>query len=254
MADANVQTQAVDSSTGLAVLVNRKMRDMGDGTFAEVVAGGTGATGADQIQGSVAAGVADSGNPVKAGGVYNSAPPTYLTGQRSDLQTDSRGTLHVGLYDASGSSFSTAAAPADGLSNAVTSIPVFARGYIFNGTSWDRQAKASATSRIPSAAATTNATSAKASAGTVYTIDAMNTTAAVKYLKLYNKASAPTVGTDTPVRTIALPPSNATYRIQFPSGYYFSTGIAYALTGAAADADATALAAGDVVGLNIDYS
>jgi hypothetical protein len=41
----------------------------------------------------------------------------------------------------------------------------------------------------------------------------------------------------------------------FPNGgLYFSTGIAYGLTGAAADSDTTALTAGDVVGVNIDYS
>jgi hypothetical protein len=35
---------------------------------------------------------------------------------------------------------------------------------------------------------------------------------------------------------------------------YFSTGIAYALTTAAADADTGALTAGDVIAMNIAYS
>ena len=50
-------------------------------------------------------------------------------------------------------------------------------------------------------AATTNATSTKASAGTVYGIIVANASAETRYLKVYNKASAPTVGTDTPVLT-----------------------------------------------------
>lgn len=126
--------------------------------------------------------------------------------------------------------------------------------YLFNGTTWDRQKKANATSRIVSAAATTNATNAKASAGDVFSIEATNTTAALKYLKLYNKATAPTVGTDTPFLTIPLQPSNAPTLRTFPNGLYLSAGISYALTGAAADADTTALAAGDVVGVNIAYA
>jgi hypothetical protein len=59
-------------------------------------------------------------------------------------------------------------------------------------------------SRI-NAAASTNATSLKASAGQAYSIDVFNVAAYPVYLKLYNKASAPTVGTDTPIATIPVP-------------------------------------------------
>src|SRR6266566_2994656 len=38
------------------------------------------------IQGNIAAGSADSGNPVKIGAVYHAAPPTFADGQRGDLQ------------------------------------------------------------------------------------------------------------------------------------------------------------------------
>lgn len=102
------------------------------------------------------------------------------------------------------------------------------------------------------AAATTNATSVKASAGQVYTIHVYNVSAAVKFLKLYNKATAPTVGTDTPVETHAIPAANWV-RIDYTNhGNPFATGIGYALTGGGADSDTTALAAGDVV-LNMLY-
>lgn len=111
---------------------------------------------------------------------------------------------------------------------------------------------ATTTSRIPSAAATTNATSAKAAAGYLYGASGYNAAAAVRYLKFYNKASAPTVGTDVPVLTIALAPS-AAFSFNFGS-LYFSTGIAYAMTTGAADADTGALTLADVVGLNVVYT
>lgn len=96
-------------------------------------------------------------------------------------------------------------------------------------------------------AATTNATSVKASAGNLYRIFAANNSGAVKFLKLYNKASSPTVGTDTPVTTIAIP-ANSVVSIGLDFPMSFATGIAYAITGAVADNDTTAVAANDVHG------
>jgi hypothetical protein len=49
------------------------------------------------VGGNVASGASDSGNPVKAGGVYNSSAPTFTTGQRGDLQIDSSGYLKVNV-------------------------------------------------------------------------------------------------------------------------------------------------------------
>lgn len=54
-------------------------------------------------------------------------------------------------------------------------------------------------------AATTNATSVKTTGGTIYNIVASNTGVTDVYLKIYNKASAPTVGTDIPVYTCVIP-------------------------------------------------
>lgn len=81
-------------------------------------------------------------------------------------------------------------------------------------------------------AASTNATSLKNGAGTVYSVTATNVNAAVRYLKFYNKASAPTVGTDTPVYVFPLPGNTAGAGVthSFPVGLNFSTGIAWALT------------------------
>ena len=98
------------------------------------------------------------------------------------------------------------------------------------------------TTAFTNSAATTNATSTKASAGTVWSINASNINVAARYLKLYNKASAPTVGTDVPVLVIPLP-AGVNTSVSFGSnGARFSTGIAWALTSLAADSDTTAVA------------
>lgn len=97
------------------------------------------------------------------------------------------------------------------------------------------------------AAASTNATSVKASAGQVYHIDVFNNAAYAVFLKLYNKASAPTVGTDTPIVTIPIPAGGG-YAKSFPAGSPYSTGVAYAITKLVADSDTTVVAANDLVG------
>jgi hypothetical protein len=95
-------------------------------------------------------------------------------------------------------------------------------------------------------AATTNATSVKTSAGSLYEITADNFTAAIKWLKIYNKSSAPTVGTDVPILTVPIPINSSVVLNFGTQGKRFTTGIAFALTGAQAVSDTTALAAGDV--------
>ena len=95
-------------------------------------------------------------------------------------------------------------------------------------------------------AATTNATNIKGSAGQVYVI-ALGNNSTIAYLKLYNKATAPVVGTDTPLATYRIP-ANGTLNIAFRAGKIFTTGISYAITGAAADSDTTAVAANQISG------
>lgn len=102
-------------------------------------------------------------------------------------------------------------------------------------------------------AASTNATSVKASVGVVNSITLSNNGATVAYVKLYDKASAPSVGTDTPVLTV-LVPINGTVSVN--SGYAglrFPTGIAYAITGGMAVADVTAVALSQV-SVSINYT
>lgn len=100
------------------------------------------------------------------------------------------------------------------------------------------------TGQTLTSAASTNATSVKASAGSLMEASLFNATAATVYLKFYNKASAPTVGTDVPILTIPVA-AGAVWANEFGRfGKRFATGIALAITGAAAATDATAIAAG----------
>lgn len=89
--------------------------------------------------GGVASGSADSNNPVKVGGKYNSTLPTFTDGQRADLQLSSRGLLRNDMVvpntsagvDASNQVvFSTP--------TSTTTAPIGAACYINNGTNWDR--------------------------------------------------------------------------------------------------------------------
>lgn len=103
-------------------------------------------------------------------------------------------------------------------------------------------------------AASTNATSVKGSAGQLYEIFCSNVNAAVRYLKLYDKATAPTVGTDVPVWTLAIPggTAGAGFAKTIPMGLAFSLGIAFALTTEATDAGTTGVSANEHV-VNLGY-
>jgi hypothetical protein len=94
-------------------------------------------------------------------------------------------------------------------------------------------------------AANTNATNVKASAGKVYHISATNVNASVRYLRLYNASSAPTVGTTTTFAKYAIPAGGG-LTVNIPGGINFSTGIGLSLTTGAADSDTGAVAANEI--------
>jgi hypothetical protein len=96
------------------------------------------------------------------------------------------------------------------------------------------------------AAGSTNATNIKAAAGKVLGWSLANTTAAWRYVKLHNLATAPTAGAAV-ARTIAIPPNGLAEWFS-EGGITFATGIGYTIVTGAADADATAVTANDVVG------
>ena len=97
-----------------------------------------------------------------------------------------------------------------------------------------------------SSAATTNATSIKASPGSLYSVTASNVGAAAAFLKIFNLATAPTVGTSVPFLTIPIAASGVA-NINFGAqGMRMSAGISFSITMLVADADTTAIAAGQV--------
>lgn len=98
-------------------------------------------------------------------------------------------------------------------------------------------------------AATNNATSVKASAGTVYDVQCFNTNASPRYLKFYDKASTPSPATDTPVKVVMMPgnASGAGATAAFPVGVNFTLGIAIAIVAGIGDTDNTAVGANDCV-------
>lgn len=269
------------------------------------------------VTGNVPAGGADSGNGVKVSAVYNSAAPTYTTGQRADLQADASGFLKVNIaagaaaggtsanFNAAFPTPGTAVGFSDGVNmkpglvdgsgnlkvniaaggvSAATDNSAFTAGVgsglpimavyndsISNASSGDvgvprmtatRQLLA-ATQAAPSggwspykliSAATTNATSLKGSAGSVGFIQVGNNAATVAYLKLYNKATAPTVGTDVPVQVYMIPgnTAGAGLSLPIPAGMSFTTGIAFSLNTGIADTDNVAVALNQI-SVNLGY-
>lgn len=131
--------------------------------------------------------------------------------------------------------------------NSISAIAAGANAIGDVGVQYRANATGAATPAKVIAAASTNATSTKATAGRVVAYDFHNNAAAARYVKFYNKATAPVVGTDVPTKVVALP-AGGSKTISIPGGIAFATGIAYAIVTGAADADATAVAANDVVG------
>lgn len=121
------------------------------------------------------------------------------------------------------------------------------------------------TSQIPAAsggltphfaisAGSTNDTNVKSSAGQLYSIYVSNINAAARYFKLYDKATTPTVGTDTPILVFLIPgnTAGAGFSVQIPSGIAFSNGIGYGLTTGVATADTGVVTASEHV-VNLGY-
>lgn len=99
---------------------------------------------------------------------------------------------------------------------------------------------------------TTNATAVKSKEGIIGGWNVTNTNAAARYLKLYDKASAPSE-TDTPIATITLPPSVPVNVVSDEGLYVCANGIGFRTTTGAADNDTNAVAANEIV-LNLFYA
>ncbi len=102
-------------------------------------------------------------------------------------------------------------------------------------------------------AASTNSQNVKATQGCITTITAMNVHATdIRYLKVYNAAAAPTVGTTIPIQTYALAPLGGGVTVTFPDGLACGNGIGIGITSGIADNDTGAVTGSDVV-VNITY-
>lgn len=105
-----------------------------------------------------------------------------------------------------------------------------------------------------SAAASTNATVVKASAGRVYKVRAFNNGATAVFLKMYNKATTPNVGSDTVFDKfeILAGATGAGFIDDIELGQAYSNGISFAITAGFADSDSSAIGA-NVVSVTILY-
>ncbi len=90
----------------------------------------------------------------------------------------------------------------------------------------------------------------KASAGQLYGYYIYNNATSVRYLKIYDKATAAT-NSDTPVMTYPIPAGSAA-NVAFPNGVAFASGISVRAVTGVADNDTGAPTTNDVV-VNLNY-
>ena len=107
------------------------------------------------------------------------------------------------------------------------------------------------------AANSTNSTLISAGQHTVYSVELGGVGSVPAFLKIYDKATAPTCGTDTPVKVLIIPAAataanGAGSNVPFPVGINILNGLGICITGVVTDADTTAVAATTFV-INIDY-
>lgn len=135
-----------------------------------------------------------------------------------------------------------------GLSLAVViSVVLWAQQPVSQSGTWTVESTG-ATPRAVASAASTNATSVKASAGRLLGMYLVNTTGTIYYVRLYDLATAPTCSSATGyVFSMPIPASTSGdgFSMSFPEGgIAFGTGIAYCLTGGPSSTDNTNAATG----------
>lgn len=181
-------------------------------------------------------------------GLYTASLPTLADGDRSSLRLDSSAALFVNskLFNAAGTEMGTSTNPLrvqpGGAGFAVT---------VNSGLITLSPATSGGLSKFKLvSAASTNATSVKASAGQLYGFNIINTTASMKYVKLHNTAGTPTAGSG--VTDVIGVPANGCAIGSYEQGVAFATGIGITTVTGAADADTTAVAANDLI-INLYY-
>lgn len=195
-------------------------------------------TTSDLADGSVGAGAAGS-KSILGGLVFNSALPSLSSGQQAALQGDASGRLITNVavlpsLPAGAASIGNVGLNA-GANNIGSVVPAAGTGV-------------GASSSKLLTAASTNSTNVKGSAATLYAMAAFNDDTVPYYVKTYNKATAPTCGTDTPVHTYEIPASSSGYTLSLgAAGAAYSLGLGLCVTKAITDADTTATIANKAV-------
>jgi hypothetical protein len=153
---------------------------------------------------------------------------------------------YVRIFDYERERVEVLARPVGDISGA---IPVVAQGGTLTGVTTITTAGTPAAPATPyflNSAASTNGALILTGTSGLQAFFASNIGASDAFVKLYNKATAPTVGTDVPEMVIKVP---ATGQVELTPGfnaYRFPLGLGIAITGLAADTDTTAVAAGQV--------
>ena len=101
--------------------------------------------------------------------------------------------------------------------------------------------------------ATTNATNVRNSQGCIGTCVLTNTSTTFKYVKFFNLAVAPTMGTSTPVIQFPVAPNSTLDVGTAFAGFRLGSGISYAITNGSALLDNTAVGAGEVL-VNLTFA
>lgn len=200
------------------------------------------ATGSNKVQGVTASNATPAENPVGVGGIGSSTVPTAVTtGNRTNLWTTLNGAPMMGGFS-SNVTRGASAAQVWPMDLTGTPRPFAVGGYVSNGATQDAVAKPNIYKRVASSVAAGNPDFIKASAADLMQFWGLcGATAA--YLQIYNKASAPVVGTDTPILTYPIP-ANVPFSQTIPNGgAYFATGLAFAFTTDAAGTTGSAAAA-----------
>lgn len=181
-------------------------------------------TGQVIARGNVASGATDAGNPVKVGGVYNSAAPTLTTGQRGDLQLDASGNLKV----ASGATQTVTGTV--GLATGTNSVGTVG---LNSGTNAIGTINLSPTTSggwsVSSQTALTATATVSGAAGKFGGYMFVNTNNSVAYIQVFDTAGAVTLGSTTPTFVVPIPAGGAA-NVEFTNGIAIASGIKIAAT------------------------
>lgn len=197
-ASANVVTvQGVASMTKLLVTPDSVALPANQSVNTAQIAGTNtvtaGVAGLQAVGGNAASGSADSGNPVKVGGVFNTALPTLTNGQRGDMQFDVNGRQIVYL--------GTLIAGEDIANNVQGVVQKVIIGSTYSPS-------------IDTSFGTAVSHNSKNGAAQLISFVATNINAAVRYLQLFNGATA----TGTPLHSWPMPAGSSTAPTIFSLG------------------------------------